>query len=89
MSGVCFYGQRCSLRIVLYMAGIVDNERYVIDMSLSGKNTHLSTRLATERLSMTGLHVVTVRNMHHYKWALVLYPLTLNQLKHLHIHPVN
>ena len=37
------------------MAGIVDKERYVIDMSLSGKNMHLSTRLATERLSMTGL----------------------------------
>ena len=38
------------------MAGIiVDKERYVIDMSLSGKNAHLSTRLATERLSMTGL----------------------------------
>ena len=37
------------------MAGIVDTERYVIDMSLSGKNAHLSTRLVTERLSMTGL----------------------------------
>ena len=56
MSGFCFYGQRCSLYVfVVYMAGIVDKERYVIDMSLSGKNTHLSTRLATERLSMTGL----------------------------------
>ena len=47
------------------MAGIDDKERYVIDMSLSGKYAHLSTRLATERLSMTGLICL----FHNILWA--------------------